>query len=69
MGARRRGWLRRPRTTQERRRYAADAADYGETLLRRRRSNGRLPNVYDDIFPTHSRSWKIWRRTAFKAVV
>lgn len=50
MAARRKGMLRHPRTTQE-----ARAED---EYTRAKRSRRRLPNAYDDIFPSQEKSWK-----------
>jgi hypothetical protein len=62
-------WLRHMRTTQERRRFYADAAE--GVKLRNARSPISLPNLWDDIGRSLQRSWKKhrkikWRRIAQK---
>jgi hypothetical protein len=62
-GVRHRGrWLRRPRTTQERRAWDPE---FG----RAKRSPCRLPQAWDDILiqSQESRSWKRHRSTQYKA--
>lgn len=54
------GWMRYMRTTQERRRWFADAADVS---LRRSRSPISLPTAWDDFWRRAQRSWKEQRRT------
>lgn len=53
------GWLRNPRTTQERR---ANQDGY----CRGRRSPHRLPSSWDDILVQTERSWKRTRKTQYK---
>lgn len=53
------GWLRQPKTTQERRLWDSE---YG----RSRRAPHRLPEAWDDIHRQVQRSWKEHRRTQYK---
>lgn len=53
-------WLRSPRTTNEKRDAAASEAD--GIKVRAKRTHRRLPDVYDDIFITESKSWKRAKR-------
>lgn len=62
------GMLRHPRTTQERRRWFADKEDID---LRPRRAPHALPQVWDDLWIRHQRSWKAnrkskWRQASLK---
>ena len=62
------GWLRRMKTTQERRRWFADIeilSDYPQMKMRARRSARNLPTVYDDVPKLNGddRSWKMHRDT------
>ena len=67
------GWLRHPKTTQERRRWFSDIElieENPELKLRAKRAPHRLPTVYDDIFPKawRNRSWKRHRATQYGVV-
>lgn len=60
--------VRHMRTTQERRRWSADADD---VHIRLRRSPGSLPSAWDDFWRWTQCSWKEhrryrWRRIAVK---
>lgn len=67
------GWLRHPKTTQERRRWFSDIElieENPELKLRAKRSPHRLPTVYDDLFPKagRDRSWKRHRNKQYGVV-
>lgn len=67
------GWLRHPKTTQERRRWFSDIeliAEYPELKLRNARSARNLPTLYDDIAKDawRDRSWKRHRDTQYGVV-
>jgi hypothetical protein len=55
------GWLRHPRTTQERREWSPE---FG----RAKRSRKRLVEAWDDIVTSEQRSWKEHRRTQWRPV-
>lgn len=57
-------FLRHPRTTQERRRYA----DSEQVRLRGARSPKRLPSSWDDIGRRPQRCWKYQRRLKWRVV-
>lgn len=59
-------WLRHIRTTQERRRWFADAS---EVRLRAARSPIRLPSLWDDVCRRLHRSWKEQRRTKWRRII
>jgi len=48
-------WLRKPKTTQERRMYLAH---FGQGKMRAKRNFSNLPETWDDICRHHDRSWK-----------
>lgn len=57
------GWLRHPKTTQERRRWFSDIeliTEYPQLKLRACRAPHLLPTLYDDLCPKawRDRSWK-----------
>ena len=57
-------WLRRPHTTQERRRWFADLERrraHPELKLRARRSASNLPDTWDD-FPVAALTDRSWKR-------
>lgn len=56
-------WLRKPRTTQERRR-ACDKSEWEWT--RGCRSWKRLVDAWDDIPTSGQKSWKLRRRTQYR---
>lgn len=60
-------WLRRPKTTQERR---ANSDVEHKKLIRKKRSAKRLPNAYDDIivdgYGKKHKSWKKLRKIKYK---
>jgi hypothetical protein len=56
-------WLRHMRTTQERRRWFADAMD---VVLRRSRGPHSLRSLWDDVWRKPRRSWKEHRKTKYK---
>ncbi len=62
MAARRKRWLRCPRTTQERRHNQ----DKHDLLVRATRRNNRLPNAWDDYFPCNEKGWKKKRKTQYR---
>ena len=55
--------LRHMKTTQEKRRWAADS---DETKLRQGRSPRRLPSLWDDVWRAPQRTWKVHRRSQYK---
>lgn len=57
--------LRHPRTTQERRRWYADADDVD---LRRRRSPPLLPTLWDDTWRGAMKNWKEYRRSRWRRI-
>ena len=62
MAARKKGWLRHPRTTQERR------CNQGKNnkLVRSKRRSKNLVNTYDDIFVPRVKSWKKLRKQQYR---
>jgi hypothetical protein len=56
--------FRHMRTTQERRRWFADACD---VPLRLARSVRALPSAWDDFWRSPQRSWKEQRKTKYKS--
>lgn len=61
-------WYRHPRTTQERRRYHADASDVRIRGARSDRTH-TLPSAYDDIARCVQRCWKEQRRIKWRRIV
>lgn len=64
------GFLRHPRTTQERR---ANQEGPGERLGRRtwcraKRRCHRLPNAWDDMIIYNQKCWKKYRKTQYRPV-
>lgn len=59
-------WLRYPRTTQERRRWFADAPDVALRLARSPYHN--LPSAWDDISRRPQRCWKEQRRLKWRRI-
>jgi hypothetical protein len=62
------GFLRHPKTTQERRRFFGDQAERRDDplipeLRRKRRS---IPNAWDDIWVESERCWKSYRKTQWR---
>lgn len=67
MAARRRRWLRYPRTTREKRQfYAHEVSGKNSPYVRAKRNPARLANAYDDIFPENHRNWKSKRQTQYR---
>lgn len=60
MSARKKGWLRHPRTTQERR-FNQDKYDL---TVRAKRRN--LPTSYDDFFISRKKCWKDSRKEQYR---
>ena len=65
------GIMRRPRTTQERRKYFdaidQDVEDYNIRInIRGRRRPKSLPNAWDDMYSYKGRGWKNFRKTQYK---
>ena len=60
MSARRKGWLRHPRTTQERK----CNQDKNDGLVRGKRRN--LPTSYDDLIIPINKSWKSRRKKQYR---
>lgn len=54
-------WLRKPKTTQERR-WAIDGWN------RPKRSNHRLPEAWDDIYKNRYKCWKNYRKTQYRVI-
>lgn len=63
MAATRRGWLRHPRTQQERRENQSKQ----DRLVRPSRRANRLPTNYDDIQVHTQKSWKCRRKRQWHA--
>lgn len=59
-------YFRRPRTTQERRRGAADVAD--GLPVRKSRYGYNLPSARDDLWRCLQRNWKVFRKTKWKTL-
>lgn len=55
------GWLRYPRTQQERR----EAEDKHNPYVRAKRRAVNLPTAYEDIFVRKQKSWKSRRKTRY----
>lgn len=59
------GWLRHPKTTQERREHSdPETAEY----VRAKRAPMNLPNYYDDAPRGKQKSWKKQRRQRWKEI-
>lgn len=63
-------YFRRPKTTQERRRYLYDLTEHPELRLRVRRSFHSLPSSWDDVHKSGNviRSWKRHRKTQYGVI-
>ncbi len=57
-------WLRYMRTTQERRRWFADA---GDVHIRLKRTPSNLPTAWNDFWRRSQRSWKAHRKFRWRA--
>ena len=55
------GWSRNFKTFQERKRNAADAAEYGNEIVRGRRRRSNLPEPWDDLYNSTCRSLDSWK--------
>jgi hypothetical protein len=62
-------WLRYPKTTQERRRWFADAAELRLRAARSPHNNLNLPSSWDDIARRPQRCWKEQRRLKWRRIV
>jgi len=49
------GWMRHPKTTQER---CRNGRPEEREFVRPKRSPRQLPTAYDDVWVKHSKSWK-----------
>lgn len=65
MAARKKHWLRHPRTQQERRKSQGK----NDLSFRSARRANRLPTSYDDQFPRIQKSWKSRRKTRYSVIV
>lgn len=59
-------YIRRPRTTQERRRAGQRGCGVDGVKVRAKRNSRRLPCAWDDIWFRLQRSWKKHRKTQWK---
>jgi hypothetical protein len=60
-------WLRYMRTTQEKRRFVADAVE--GVKLRARRNATNLVDAWDDLWRRPQKSWKSYRKTRWRREV
>jgi len=69
MRSKKASWLRRPRTTNERRASPKRSVICDEGFVVKIRANRNftnIPNAWDDITTSSERSWKSHRKTQYK---